>query len=47
MWPYVLVFLATLALDTVPIFAPPAWILLVIFTVTFKLNPWLVVAGAR
>lgn len=42
MWPYVLVFLATLAVDTVPIFAPPAWILLVIFTVTFKLNPWLV-----
>jgi membrane protein YqaA with SNARE-associated domain len=43
MWPYVLVFLATLAVDTVPIFAPPAWILLVIFTVTFKLNPWVVV----
>lgn len=43
MWPYVLVFLATLAVDTIPIFAPPAWILLVIFTVTFKLNPWLVV----
>lgn len=43
MWPYILVFLATLAVDTVPIFAPPAWILLVIFTVTFKLNPWLVV----
>lgn len=42
MWPYLLVFLATLAVDTVPIFAPPAWILLVIFTVTFKLNPWLV-----
>ena len=43
MWPYVLVFLATLAVDTVPIFAPPAWILLVIFTVTFELNPWVVV----
>jgi membrane protein YqaA with SNARE-associated domain len=43
MWPYVLVFLATLAVDTVPIFAPPAWILLVIFAVTFKLNPWIVV----
>ena len=43
MWPYLLVFLATLAVDTVPIFAPPAWILLVIFTVTFKLNPWVVV----
>jgi hypothetical protein len=43
MWPYVLVFLATLAVDTVPIFAPPAWMLLVIFTVTFKLDPWLIV----
>jgi hypothetical protein len=43
MWPYVLVFVATLAVDTIPIFAPPAWMLLVIFTVTFKLNPWAVI----
>ena len=43
MWPYVLVFLATLAVDTIPIFAPPAWMVLVILLVTFKLNPWLVI----
>jgi membrane protein YqaA with SNARE-associated domain len=43
MWPYLLVFLAALAVDTIPIFAPPAWILLVILLVKFKLNPWLTV----
>jgi hypothetical protein len=43
MWPYVLVFLAALAVDTIPIFAPPAWILLVILLVKFHLNPWLTV----
>ena len=44
MWPYLLVFLAALAVDTIPIFAPPAWILLVILLVKFHLNPWLTVA---
>lgn len=43
MWPYFLVFLATLAVDTIPIFAPPAWMVLVVLVVTFKLNPWLVI----
>jgi membrane protein YqaA with SNARE-associated domain len=43
MWPYLLVFLAALAVDTIPIFAPPAWILLVILLVRFHLNPWLTV----
>jgi membrane protein YqaA with SNARE-associated domain len=43
MWPYLLVFLAALAVDTIPIFAPPAWIVLVILLVKFHLNPWLVV----
>jgi membrane protein YqaA with SNARE-associated domain len=43
MWPYFLVFLAALAVDTIPIFAPPAWILLVALLVKFKLNPWLTV----
>jgi hypothetical protein len=43
MWPYLLVFLAALAVDTIPIFAPPAWILLVILLVKFHLNPWLTV----
>lgn len=43
MWPYLLVFFAALAVDTIPVFAPPAWILLVILLVKFKLNPWLTV----
>jgi hypothetical protein len=43
MWPYLLVFLAALAVDTIPIFAPPAWIVLVILLIKFHLNPWLVV----
>ncbi len=41
--PYLLVFLAALAVDTIPVFAPPAWILLVILLVKFQLNPWLTV----
>src|SRR3954465_11259183 len=44
MWPYLFVFVAALAVDTIPIFAPPAWILLVVLLVKFKLNPWLTVA---
>src|SRR3954465_13343777 len=44
MWPYLFVFVAALAVDTIPIFAPPAWILLVGLLVKFKLNPWLTVA---
>ncbi|HKP03680.1 MAG TPA: hypothetical protein VJU77_10010 [Chthoniobacterales bacterium] len=44
MWPYLLVFFAALAVDTIPVFAPPAWILLVVLLVKFKLNPWLTVA---
>jgi hypothetical protein len=43
MWPYLLVFFAALAVDTIPVFAPPAWILLVVLLVKFKLNPWLTV----
>jgi membrane protein YqaA with SNARE-associated domain len=43
MWPYLLVFLAALAVDTIPVFAPPAWIVLVILLVKFNLNPWLTV----
>src|SRR3954464_10684630 len=39
MWPYVLVFFAALAVDTIPVFAPPAWTLLVILVVAFRLNP--------
>jgi hypothetical protein len=44
MWPYFVVFAAALAVDTIPVFAPPAWILLVVLLVKFKLNPLLTVA---
>src|SRR2546421_13044962 len=43
MWAYLLVFFAALAVDTIPVFAPPAWILLVVLLVKFHLNPWLTV----
>ena len=43
MWAYFLVFFAALAVDTIPVFAPPAWILLVVLLVKFELNPWLTV----
>ena len=43
---YPLVFFAALAVDTIPIFAPPAWTVLVVLLIRFHLNPWvLVVAG--
>ena len=40
---YLLVFLAALAVDSIPVFAPPAWILLVFLTVKFQLNSWAVI----
>jgi membrane protein YqaA with SNARE-associated domain len=43
MWIYGVVFLAALAVDTIPIFAPPAWIVLVFLVIKFRLNPWVVV----
>ena len=43
MWMYLLVFLAALLVDTIPVFAPPAWTVLVLLLLAFHLNPWLVV----
>ena len=43
MWVYLLVFLAALVVDTIPVFAPPAWTVLVLLLLTFHLNPWLMV----
>jgi membrane protein YqaA with SNARE-associated domain len=43
MWMYLLVFAAALAVDTIPIFAPPAWTVLVFLLLFFHLNPWIVV----
>lgn len=44
MWPYAAVFLASLLVDSIPVFAPPAWTLIVLLVVKFKLNVWLSVA---
>ena len=43
MWMYVVVFLAAFAVDTIPVFAPPAWVLLIFLVVRFHLNPWVAV----
>jgi hypothetical protein len=42
MWAYFGVFLGSLAVDLVPIFAPPAWTIMVFFILKFNLNPWIV-----
>lgn len=39
---YFVAFFAAMAVDSVPIFAPPAWTVLVFLLVKFELNPWLV-----
>jgi membrane protein YqaA with SNARE-associated domain len=44
MWPYAAVFLAALLVDSIPVFAPPAWTLIVVLVVKFKLDPWLAAA---
>ncbi|MDB6169477.1 MAG: hypothetical protein JWM88_2341 [Verrucomicrobia bacterium] len=41
---YLLVFVGSLAVDLVPFFGPPAWILMAFLLVKFHLNPWLVLA---
>jgi membrane protein YqaA with SNARE-associated domain len=42
MWMYPAVFLASMGVDLIPVFAPPAWTVMVFFLVKFRLNPWLV-----
>ena len=42
MWMYVAVFVSTLAVDLIPVVAPPAWTIMVFFLAKFHLNPWLV-----
>jgi membrane protein DedA with SNARE-associated domain len=45
MW-YLVVFLTCLVIDTIPVFAPPAWIAMIFFQVTFDLHIWgVLVAG--
>src|SRR4051812_37289887 len=43
MWPYVAVLLASIAVDCVPVFAPPAWTLMLLLMLKFDLNPYLTV----
>jgi membrane protein YqaA with SNARE-associated domain len=42
MWGYFAVFLGALAVDLIPIFAPPAWTIMVVLLIKFDLNPWIV-----
>jgi membrane protein DedA with SNARE-associated domain len=42
MWPYLVVFLSALAVDVIPLIAPPAWTVAVFLLVKFHLNPLLV-----
>ena len=41
---YSLVFLGSLAVDLIPVVAPPAWTLMAFLLVKYQLNPWLVLA---
>jgi membrane protein YqaA with SNARE-associated domain len=45
MWMYPLVFLAALGVDLIPVFAPPAWTLMMFLLVKFDLNPWIVLSA--
>jgi membrane protein YqaA with SNARE-associated domain len=40
MWPYAAAFAAGLLVDCIPVFAPPAWTLIVLLVVKYELNSW-------
>jgi len=42
MWKYATVFLAALAVDLVPVIAPPAWSVSLLLLIKFHLKPWAV-----
>jgi membrane protein YqaA with SNARE-associated domain len=44
MWPYLMMFLAALATDLIPIVGPPVWTVMIFMLVKFDLNPWWVLA---
>lgn len=47
MWPYVGVFFAALAVDLVPVFAPPAWTIIVLLVIKLDIDPYVAsVVGA-
>lgn len=41
---YLLVFLGSFAVDLIPFFGPPAWILMAFLLVKYDLNPWVTLA---
>jgi len=41
---YLAAFAAALLVDTIPVFAPPAWIILAFMIIKWKLNPWGIIA---
>lgn len=43
---YIWCFLGALAIDSIPVFAPPAWTLVVFLVLHFKLNAWVATALA-
>ena len=44
---YLVAFVAALLVDTIPVFAPPAWTILAFIIVKWKPNPWgIIAAGA-
>jgi hypothetical protein len=43
MWVYALVFFSAVLVDSIPVFAPPAWPIMVFLLVKFKLNAWIVI----
>jgi hypothetical protein len=43
MWMYLVVLAVAVAVDSIPIFAPPAWTILVFFLARYDLNTWAVV----
>ena len=42
---YLAAFAAALAVDTVPIFAPPAWTILAFIIIKWRPNPWAIIAA--
>jgi len=42
---YLAAFAAALLVDTIPVFAPPAWIILAFMIINWKLNPWGIIAS--
>lgn len=42
---YLIAFAAALVVDTIPVFAPPAWTILAFIIVKYRANPWAIIAA--